>query len=94
MQSITEISGTPDQCKIFAKRIKQPADRIALDVLDAMGLEGLPIQFEVSPWRAGLTLYSPRKKHPTVRCEDEKDETVCRPGICGPVVHRVRQQRN
>lgn len=42
-----ELIGTSDQQDKFAKRIKQPVDQIALDVLDCLGLDNAPYRFRI-----------------------------------------------
>lgn len=47
MQTLVETIGTLDQAKTFAKRIKQPVDQIAADVLEELGLHDAPYRFRV-----------------------------------------------
>jgi hypothetical protein len=42
-----EIIGTADQQTKFRRRIKQPVDQIAADVLDELGLHGAPYRFKI-----------------------------------------------
>ena len=42
-----DIIGTADQQAKFRRRIKQPVDQIAADVLDELGLHDAPYQFRI-----------------------------------------------
>lgn len=44
----TEIQGSFEQQEKFSKRIKQPVDRIVHDVLEVIGLVGLPVLFHIN----------------------------------------------
>ena len=47
MQNLVDIIGTSDQQAKFRRRIKQPVDQIALDVLDCLGLDNAPYRFKI-----------------------------------------------
>jgi hypothetical protein len=47
MQTLVDIIGTSDQQTKFRRRIKQPVDQIALDVLDELGLHDAPYRFKI-----------------------------------------------